>query len=1059
MHLRRIVLRGFKSFADPTSLELGPGLCVVVGPNGAGKSNLVDALRWVLGESRAQDLRTQRAEDLIFQGSAERRAAPAAEVTLTFADETHQMGLPTSEVVVVRRVDRDGISECQINGRNCRLKDVQQLVLGTGLAPSGYAFIAQGSIEDVVSQGPHSRRLMLEEAAGASLYRQRRTQALAELAQADLLVQDLASELERLSGEGQRLDQEVERLDRWQALREQALELEIALEGRRLQELARRRRQVTERLERQRLDVEGLKASAAQLEQAIEPLWQIRQGIDLAALETDERLAQVETRLGRLSEQVANRQARLGELSDRKQRAVAELAALTEQLRVVGDRARGDRARLEAILTLVAEVEQLAGPGLPVIDAARWGELRAAALMAEGPVREQPLGIEDDLRQLEATSADTERRLVQIRAEAQQQLAARQQLGRQLEMLERRAAQAAEAERAHWSAGRPLRAGPRAVMEAADQGRLSGILGPLGGLIKCEPKMATALGVALGGAYDNLVVIDEAAAEAAIDYLRQGHLGRATFLPLNRVRSPTRPRDFSGHAGYLGVLSDQISYPNQVEPAVELVLGRTHVAETLEAALKLSRSEGLTSRWVSLDGDLLLPGGAIQGGDSGQPNAQRDHAQEAVRLNQIRDQAAAMDRRLEELYQERSELQLALAHQVQELSSMRRQLAAMQLSQAVESGLKPALLAIDDEMYERWCEARQERGRVEERLTALADQESDLSLRRQLAESEIGRCEVAIQEVEADAGLEAGPGIDSQRQLLHLRQGRQALRRLARQLELLERAARERTALTNNRLVRLEESDLRLADETAQLDEDLVACRRRLHRELGAPEGGPLPTATGTFDDLARLRHELNELEPVNPGSRPEAARVQALRLELTERRLDTLLSKERLLTLAAEADQQLDAHYKEALSRLEVEFQRIFAEMFPGGLGDLVASPDGVDFRVTLGGRRSARLTALSGGERALVALCWLIALVELNPVPFLCLDEVETSLDEENIRRLLTYFDAHRDRQVVMVSHQRMTMEWADLLIGVTMDRPGESRLVEVRLEEAWRGELGAV
>ncbi len=190
-----------------------------------------------------------------------------------------------------------------------------------------------------------------------------------------------------------------------------------------------------------------------------------------------------------------------------------------------------------------------------------------------------------------------------------------------------------------------------------------------------------------------------------------------------------------------------------------------------------------------------------------------------------------------------------------------------------------------------------------------------------------------------------------------------------------------------------------------------------------------------------------------------EAERVAALRQELIERRQDAVLSKERLLTLAAQADQELESHYQTALEQLGGRFEQVFAEMFPGGGGELLASSDGVDFILTLPGKRRTSLELLSGGERALVALCWLISLVELNPSPFLCLDEVEASLDEENIRRLLAYFDRHRERQVVMISHQRMTMEWADVLVGVTMDRPGESRLVEVRLEEAWRGDLGAI
>ncbi|MHB1842486.1 MAG: hypothetical protein ACYCO4_05135, partial [Sulfobacillus sp.] len=456
---------------------------------------------------------------------------------------------------------------------------------------------------------------------------------------------------------------------------------------------------------------------------------------------------------------------------------------------------------------------------------------------------------------------------------------------------------------------------------------------------------------------------------------------------------------------------------------------------------------------------LLLPGGAIQGGETIERLPRHQVGQLQGRLQQLRLAAQKVDRRMEELLHARTDLQLALGEQRHELTAVRDRVSGLRLEAAMELGLRPALLAIDTDTYSRWRQAKEERGRLEERLVASDRQLTDLGERRQLATQELAQCQELIAELEQAAGVEAHPSMESHHQSALLRQGRQVLRGLARNLELLERRGRERASRIEARLLRLEDSDVRLSEEGEQVVADLAACQRRLYTELGAKPGVSPGVPAGTLDDLATLRRQLSDLEPVNAGARPEAERVGALRQELTERRQDAMLSKERLLTLAAEADQQLDSHYKGALSDLQAHFQRVFAEMFPDGDGELMASPDGVDFTLTLPGKRRASLALLSGGERALVALCWLISLVELNPAPFLCLDEVEASLDEENIRRLLSYFDRHRERQVLMISHQRMTMEWADVLVGVTMDRPGESRLVEVRLEEAWRGDLGAV
>jgi len=1063
VHLKEIHIHGFKSFAEPTTVELGLGLSVFVGPNGAGKSNISDAIRWALGESRTREVRGQRAEDLIFRGSKGRHPAQMGEVALSFSDEDHRLGLPGSEVVLTRRAFRTGDGEIRLNDRPVRLKDVTRLFLGTGLGSMGYAFIAQGQVEAVLTEGPERRRLLVEEAAGALGYRQRRTEALAELAHAD---QELARVLDDLAIERERarpLIEEVRRLETSEELRRDIFRLEVALAQKRMKDLVRQIRILTTRSERDH-------AHAAQLGDATERerewealLFDARQATELALYELDDNLAGVERLLTRVSTSRESQGDRLAGLGAARSRAEDRLAEVRRRLEGHRKETRELEAALHSLEARIFDFRGTYGDRPPLIDPKSLGALREdlARRQAEARDRLNSAQVRQKAAQVGLEAARTALRAVE--AEGRSFVERERAFEAERRNLDSRLDRLRETLESTWGTGRPVRSGPRAVLEAAERGRLQGVVGPLASLLEFDERHAGAIREALGGSFDNIVVETERDAEAGVRFLRENRSGRATFLALDRVKPSPAPAGPRGAEGFLGLATDLVRFARNVAPAVDLVLGRTFVATTLEAARGFSRDQGLRYRWVTLDGDVLSPGGAITGGE--REGRDRD----------LRAEVAALEARREEI--ERG--LRAVTSQIRDLSdrraTLRDEISALEAQEQVAEGearssgiilegLASELAAAEgltpDALVE-WREAEEELVRLTERRAGRAP----VTL---AAEEEAAALEAELQRIQREM-LDMGAQTDAggrkveelERDALALRTRRTTLRSLKNALVALDRKVREHRLASEARMSRLEDAWLRAEDELKRLGEERERTRRRIEIELGAAydEEAP-PPPSDAQRELSRMRGTLEALGPVNPQAREEARRSEERLVRLEAKREDVLLTKERLVTLAAEADEELERRWRSTLLEVERHFQELFVELFEGGEARLVATIRGLEIRVTPPGKREADLDMLSGGERSLVALAFLFALSELNPAPFLLLDEVEAALDEANSRRLLSFLDRHRkDRQYLVITHQRMTMEWADVLIGVTMEAAGVSKLVEIRLEEADRGDLEAL
>jgi chromosome segregation protein len=667
MRLKSLKVFGFKTFAEATTLEFIPGTTAVVGPNGSGKSNLVDAIRWVLGEQSSRSLRSQKMEDVIFAGNATRKPLGMAEVTLTFDNEDRALPLDFAEVSITRRAYRAGDSEYFINRNHVRLRDVVDLLMGTGLGPGSYAIVSQGQIDAILSSKPTERRALFEETAGIGKFLTRKAEALRRLdgtEQNAIRVNDLIAELERRIPE---LDTQVRRAKRYRKVTARLRDLEI---------LSYLRASTSRRDERTRvaaeLDAVEQKRAAAAARAATlgAELSTLRNTLYTLELELEERRGAAQAaraEQSRIEADLAAAIARRDALDAQSSSSVAE-----------GERVESERAELQSS---IATLEERLAPLQSQTAGMRERELAASQSVSEA--RHALDAIYTELRAVEALAAEraaseAERRaqiasakseIDRVEAELARLAGERESLAQQAEnaraafsereelvakyeaevAAQRAVAEAAQA-RGEAAATRvadlqtryrqianelassesrlhtieELEAtleghvpGTRAIVEAAQRGELSGIFGVVSNLIEVDEQYARALDVAFGAGLSNLVTATSEDAERAVQYLRERELGRATFLPLDTLaqREGHELRgDLGNRPGVIGYAHTLVRTEPRFRGIVAFLVGRNLIVDTLPTGIKLVRGEGFRDSIVTLDGEQILGGGAITGG-------------------------------------------------------------------------------------------------------------------------------------------------------------------------------------------------------------------------------------------------------------------------------------------------------------------------------------------------------------------------------------------------------------------------------------------------------------
>ncbi len=1042
LYLKRMELYGFKSFADRTELEFSPGVTAIVGPNGSGKSNLADAIRWVLGEQSARILRGARMEDVIFAGSGARKPLGFAEVTLVFDNVDGQLPVDFVEVAVTRRVYRSGESEFLICRAPCRLKDIQALFMDTGAGREGYSVIEQGKIDAMLAAGSDERRAFLEEAAGIHRYKARRAEAGRRLAIADAavtrvrdVVGELARQMEPLAGKAdearrfQECSQELSGLEVGLALEELD-----AVEGRRA-ELAQAVSEVDARLAGEARLRESLGSEIAGDRQALASIEDERDRLQERATWLATEIEKVEGRLSLGRERARMQAAQVQSLAqavekDRERLAICsgESAAKNARLRAISselDAASHDLGALQAEDDSLFERQRLDEEAARKVKADIIEVLSATAEVKNELGRmsledaTQARHLERQKRELDAALAE----LAEIESIVAREAARREELARAAHVVsqeiagiertlhaareslkslvtKRQAIQArlgersleAEALKRVASGGDWYPHGARAVLAAARRGELGGVIGAVADCIRVPREYEHAIESALGQAMSDIIVEGDAHARAAVQHLKERDLGRATFLPLDLIRPAGLARAEEAALsmdGVVGRASGLVSCDERVQRAVEHLLGRTVVVKSLDVAVRLARATGARLKVVTLDGDLVLPGGAISGGSRRAKQRETPLAlrrrlaelEESARQSRAADDGAGLavaeaeevvaraEKALEDARSRRQALELEAARSGAMHAQARRDLERSRSRAKMRKDEIDQGSMGDGSRDETKRQLEEKRARLDAAGRELADAQANLAadlekiVRRR---EEVGRALTGLRVRIASLTQEA-TGLREQVQALDARARDLAVEIEAREAELsnldgtsrsagedMAEAAARLGALSSEKaevdqaLATAKEARRELARRVAQKESKLRLCQgelediQRARASLKIEEAGLAEKANRIRDELERMHHvTIDEArrQASSISDRDEAwRRARSLRLELEALGpvdpgviavYEALRARASQLTSALDDILRARAFLGEIMERSDRESERRFRETF----------------------------------------------------------------------------------------------------------------------------------
>ncbi len=728
MHFKQIEMTGFKSFADRTIVDLDAGMTAVVGPNGCGKSNILDAMRWALGETKPKTLRSTHMQDVIFNGSEERAAMGMAEVTLTFDNADGALPIEFAEVQVTRRVYRSGESEYLINQAPCRLRDVQELFMDTGIGTNAYSMIGQGKIGMVLSSKPEDRRFLFEEAAGIIKYKSRKKIALRKLDSADqnlLRLGDIVHEVER---QMRSLKRQVNAAIRHRELTTQLRELEIRASWLKQRELDAQLATLKERFIEAQDTYEKKSAEMTELEARHEVL-------SLSKLEADrnlharrEAVHEIDVEMEKIERHVALVRQQIVFSRDQEQKAAAERTALEEQAISLEQHGVDVAARLETLRAEQTNIDALlsarqaelteAAERMKAADAALEESRRKSVDAMNQRARTQTIietltvnirHMEEQLAANDARRTEEEQQSAALReafteAEAREQSEAAALAGvevslREANDAERRLRDEREAARIDWQALREERGrvearllsfrelrdsyegfadGVRAIMQARQSGHASaaGVVGPLGDLVRTAPAYERAVEAALGAQVNGVVVERGEDAALCIAHLVEQQAGRVTFLPLDTLPAPAEDE-----APAVGTpLMDVVNFDERYRAVVRHFIGNIYLVDTLDEALRLSREAGPRRGYVTLTGEVITPAGAITGGRSAQEN--RGLLGRSAEIERLEAALAEVEFRLAHAAWKAEDVALHLAAQTQEREELVHRMDAVRTGRA-----------------------------------------------------------------------------------------------------------------------------------------------------------------------------------------------------------------------------------------------------------------------------------------------------------------------------------------------------------------------------------------
>ena len=999
MYLKALEIQGFKSFPDKTRLTFEKDITAIVGPNGSGKSNISDAILWVMGEQRSKALRGAKMEDVIFGGTEKRDKLGFAQVSLIIDNAAHIFDSDSSEIMLTRRYYRSGESEYYINRESVRLKDINSLLMDTGLGRDGYSIIGQGRIADIVSTKSTDRREVFEEAAGISRFRYRKEEAERKLEKTEenlLRINDKIEELEMQVGP---LKKQAETAKRFLVLRDELRVKEISVWMETLdklrtqaQAIALEYSQTTGELEKAREELKALYASSGSLSERMHQK-------DVETEQARARLSAAESSAAECDSAAAVLRANVKSSTESMQRMLSDIAQQESRSAEIRGRMDEGKKRIAQIGDELKALEEQTKQNNNVLDGCRM-KLKSREDMVNQ--------LSDKVTQLAVDGRSMDSRIHML----------------------------TEMEKDYEGYSKAV----KTVMREAERGTLRGIHGPVANLVKADEECALAIETALGAAAQNIVTDTQNDGRSAIEMLKRRDAGRATFLPVDTIRGSVMRDAPVNDPGFVGVAYDLVQFDPKYKDIFASLLGRTVIAETLGDAVRMSKANGNRLRIVTLDGQLINAGGSMTGGSTARGSGILSRANELEKLKKQRVKIAEKEK------ESSSELERAKAN----LSGIRYQLD-MALEDQAE--LKSRVSSFE-------AESRATENSVKQLQVLLDSLSGDSEKRRQAvenAEREIERLKARLAEKEKQLE-EINGKISGIRQEIDRISANKL--ELEKKRTRAEKDAQQRNADIidlERRAAKTEQKKLASEMEEKQILDKLWD-NYQLSHSAAEELRRPVENLQKASREINELRRQISALGNPNLGAIDEYERVNTRYEFLTGQRDDVDKAKTELVDIIREITGEMKEVFLRQFRAIDESFRQTFLELFGGGKAALVLEDEnnvlecGIEIKVQPPGKALSNISLLSGGEMAFVAIALYFAILKVRPTPFCVMDEIEAALDEANVTRYAQYMRRMSDKtQFLVITHRRGTMEEADMLYGVTMQEKGVSTVIELDLESA--------
>ena len=975
MYLKEIKISGFKSFADKTNIILDDKITCIVGPNGSGKSNIIDAVKWVLGEQSIKSLRgSNNMSDVIFSGSKSRSPLNLASVSLVFDNSDSYLKVPYTEISVTRKVFRSGENEYYLNNEKCRLKDIYDLFLDSGIGKYAFNIISQGEISKIISDSPIERRVIFEEAAGVLKYKRRKEEALKKLDKTNENLTRVKDIIKELEDQIEPLKEQSEKAKEYLNIKEKLEKIEIALIAN---------------------DLDKLNILFHETTRQIEDLTQ-------EIIEKTTSITNDDIKLETTKQDLEKINISLNELQSKLLLLTKEEEKLNGEKNIIKERSKYDAKDIKVYENITNLKEQKLSFNNKMLS------LKTDLTILDNKIKEAVKDLEENNNEFKS--------LINTKNNYQDKLTSKNNNIVQLEYKIKYLNDYIE-----------NNSFPISVKRILTNPKLKGIHNTISKLIEVDEKYINCLDVALGSAKDYIVVDNPVVAKSCINYLKENNLGRVTFFPLDVIKPRFIDNEtltlLKNTTGFINILANLITFDEKYYNIIFNQLGNVLVVDKLDNANIISKKINNRYKIVTLEGEIINIGGSITGGTIKKRNiiSEKYELENLLTKKQLEEkEILKIKERLEELEKTIKQKEaFILDREKNKLLLIEEYNSKNQIYNEFKQNLDRITLELNNLEDLEDNSIKKEEDRILEKYYEVLKEKESVNKKIILSTGEKEKIEASIEEYQAKYRL-----------------NNSRVRTLEEKKKELEIDSSKMSVKMDNLLNILSETyqmTFEKAKENYILEEDIDTARKNVNS----------------------YKKVLKEIGIVNLGAIEEYERVNKRYEFLTKQDKDLEEAINTLLKIISELDNVMEKEFIKTFKEIEIEFNNVFKELFGGGYAKLKLTDEnniletGVNIEVSPPGKKITSISLLSGGEKTLTAISLLFAVLNIKKIPFCLFDEVEAALDEVNVDKVGAYFSKYIGKtQLIIITHKKKTMEYANTLYGITMQESGVSKLVSVKL-----------